>query len=98
MEVKKRRSYSPEFKQDVVNMIKTGEKSIADIARDLELSQPMIYRWYRQLNGAEDPRVEELSEKDKELRRLRKQLAEVSEERDILKKAINIFSKQGRSS
>ena len=98
MEVKKRRKYSLDFKQDVVNMIKTGEKSVAIIAKELEISEPVLYRWYKKFNGDEDPVVEQLTEKDKELRELRRQLADVMEERDILKKAINIFSKQGKSS
>ena len=98
MEIKKRRKYSADFKQDVVNMIKTGDKNIAAISKELDISQTVIYRWYNKLNGDEDPHFEQLTEKDKELRELRRQLADVTEERDILKKAINIFSKQGKSS
>lgn len=98
MEVKRRRKYSREFKEDVVNMIKTGTKRVCEISKDLDLSEPMIYRWYSQYSGEDSPQEKELSEKDKELRALRKQLADVTEERDILKKAIRIFSKQGKSS
>ena len=97
MEVKKRRKYSQEFKEDVVNLVKTGDKSVVEIAKDLDISQQMIYRWYKKLNGDGKLNYEEITEKDKELRELRKKLADVEEERDILKKAISIFSKQGKS-
>ena len=97
MEVKKRKKYSQEFKEDVVNLVRTGDKSVVEIAKDLDISQQIIYRWYKKLNGDGNPNYEEITEKDKELRELRKKLADVTEERDILKKAISIFSKQGKS-
>jgi len=98
MEVKKRKRYSQEFKEDIVNLVKTGDKSVVEIAEDLDISQQMIYRWYKKFNGDENPNHEEITEKDKELRELRRKLADVTEERDILKKAISIFSKQRKSS
>ena len=97
MEVKKRKSYSKEYKEDVVNMIKTGNKSISELSEELEIPSGMLYRWYNQINGSSTPKEAELTEKDKELRKLRKKLADVEEERDILKKAISIFSKEGKN-
>jgi transposase len=97
MEVQKRRRYTSEFKQDVVNLIKTGDKRISEISRDLEISEAILYRWYKKFTGNGKVDAEKLSEKDKEVRSLRRQLADVMEERDILKKAISIFSKQGKS-
>jgi len=98
MEVKKRRRFTPEFKSDVVNLIKTGDKSVCEIAQDLEISASVLYRWYKKYTGENHPAPEKFSETDKELRELRKQLSDVMEERDILKKAISIFSRQGKSS
>ena len=98
MEVKKRRRFTDEFREDVVNLIKTGDKSVAEISRDLDIAEQILYRWYKKFNGTANPKQVELTEKDKELRELRKRLADVEEERDILKKAISIFSKQGKSS
>jgi len=98
MEVKTRRRFTPEFKSDVVNLIKTGDKSGGEIAQDLEISASVLYRWYKRYTGESHRVPEQFGETDKELRELRKQLADVMEERDILKKAISIFSRQGKSS
>ena len=97
MEVKKRKRYSREYKEDVVNLIKTGEKSISEISEELEISSGILYRWYNKFSGSNTPKEEEITEKDKELRKLRKKLADLEEERDILKKAISIFSKEGKN-
>lgn len=97
MEVEKRKRYSREYKEDVVNMIKTGNKSISELSKELDIASGMLYRWYNKINGSSNPKEVELTEKDKELRKLRKKLAEVEEERDILKKAISIFSKEGKN-
>lgn len=93
MEVRKRKRYSKEFKEDVVNMIKTGNKTIPAIAKELEIHEQLIYGWYKKLNPCKDDEIKEETDKDKEIRLLRKRLAEVEEERDILKKAVNIFSR-----
>ena len=97
MEVEKRKRYSKEYKEDVVNLIKTGDKSISEISKELQIPIGTLYRWYKRLNGSNNPKEVEISEKDKELRALRKKLADVEEERDILKKAISIFSKEGKN-
>jgi transposase len=94
MEVKSRRRYSKEFQQDVINMLKTGNKKVPELSKELGITEQVIYRWNKKQNGntAQD---EKLSDKEKELRELRSKLADVTEERDILKKAVSIFSKQG---
>ena len=39
------------MKEDVVNMVKTGDKSIGEISRDLEIAETIIYRWYKKITG-----------------------------------------------
>jgi transposase len=95
MEVKKRKRYSKEYKEDVVNMVKTGDKSVKEISGELEIAEAMIYRWYKKIEG-ETRVTEKGSNREEEIRELRKRLAEAEEERDILKKAVSIFSKQGK--
>ena len=95
MEIKKHRKYTKEFREDVVNMVKTGDKTIPEIARELGIAKQIIYRWYKKIEGNSSVEGEKLSQQEKEIRELRAKLAGVTEERDILKKAINIFSKQG---
>jgi len=97
MKVQNRKRYSKSYKEDVVNIIKTGDKSIVDLSKELEIPAGTLYRWYNQINGTINSKEVDISEKDKELRKLRKKLADVEEERDILKKAISIFSKEGKN-
>lgn len=94
MELKSRRKFSKEFKQDVLNMLKTGNKSVPELSEEIGISESVIYRWYKKNNG-NAKEEEKLSGQEKELRELRAKLADITEERDILKKAVSIFSKQG---
>ena len=95
MEVKKRRKYSKEFREDVLNMLKTGEKNVPTLSKELGIAEQVIYRWYGKSKKEEQTETSKFSDKDKEIMELRAKLAEVTEERDILKKAVSIFSKQG---
>jgi transposase len=95
MEVRRRRKFSKEFQQDVLNMLKTGDKRVPELSKELGISEQVIYRWNKKQSGntKEESKV---SDQEKELRELRSKLADVTEERDILKKAVSIFSKQGQ--
>jgi transposase len=97
MEVKKRRKYSKEFREDVLNMLKTGNKSVPTLSKELGIADQVIYRWHNKSIGNIGEETEKISEQEKEIRELRAKLADVTEERDILKKAVSIFSKQGYS-
>jgi transposase len=94
MELKSRRSFSKEYKEDVLNMLKTGNKSVPELSKEIGISESVIYRWYKKNNGNRKEE-EKIGGQEKELRELRAKLADVTEERDILKKAVSIFSKQG---
>ena len=96
---KNRRKYDASFKQEVVNMIASG-RPVPEIARSLGIGENVIYRWRKQALGstqtvtgspADDslPSQVSLSEHLALQRRLR----EVEMERDILKKALGIFSR-----
>ncbi len=94
MEVKSRRKYSKEFQEDVINMLRTGNKNVPELSKELGIAEQVIYRWNKKQNG-NNIREEKVSDPEKELRELRSRLSDVTEERDILKKAVSIFSKQG---
>jgi transposase len=89
-----RRKYDDQFKIDAVNMMKSSNKTASEVARDLGIRPDLISRWKRELEqdnvkafpGQGNPR-------DEELARLRKENADLKMERDILKKAMAIFSK-----
>ena len=91
-----RRKFDREFKREAVQLATRGDKSLTHVARNLGISTNVLSRWKRQLTG--DPAFAfpgkgHLKPADEELRRLKKELRDVTEERDILKKALAIFSK-----
>ena len=95
MEIKKRRVFDKEFKQRTVALINQGDKKVKEIALDLGVDPGDIYRWIREYK--EDPKDSfpgkgKLKPEEEELRKLKRQLADVTEERDILKKAVILHS------
>jgi len=95
MSKKKRKNYSREFKRGAVGLITEKGYSIAEASRNLGIDYSVLRRWKNQL--AEDsqnafPGKGRLKPADEELRRLRRQLERVTEERDILKKALAYFA------
>lgn len=97
-----RKVYSKEFKQKAVELSNV-RGSVAEIARELGVNPEFIYRWRRELGlnpqqafSGNGNKV--LTEEQKELARLKRELADVKMERDILKKAVGIFSASDRKS
>jgi transposase len=95
--MKKRRKYDQEFKQMAVELSKHRE-DLKALAEELEIRPDLLYRWRRealQHQGASFPGQgnPKQTEKEKEIARLKKELREAQLERDILKKAVSIFSK-----
>jgi transposase len=96
---KKRKVYDRQFKIDAVNLVVNGERSVSEVARDLGIDANMLYRWKQKLTteGSESfPGKGRLSSDEQELRRLRRELEQVKEDREILKKALAFFSKNSR--
>ncbi len=90
-----RTEYNTEFKDRAVNMVIRSDKSIAQIARDLGVIKSTLYAW---VNKAKVSKIEdnELTAEElfTELKRVKNELAEVKEQRDILKKATAYFAKE----
>lgn len=92
-----RRRFSREFKVEAVCQVLEGPRSMNEVARDLDLSPGVLSRWVRQYREDSDlafPGQSHQLPDDEELRRLRRELADVREERDILKKALVVFSRR----
>lgn len=88
------KKYSDEFKRDVLEMVAEGSRSVAQLERDLDITPGLIYKWqqrYRVTDDTLQPSAERAEQA--ELRRLRRELEIVKQERDILKKAIQVFSR-----
>lgn len=93
------RSYNKRFREEAIGLALTGDKSIAQTAKDLGIKERVLYYWIRQtkqkqteyVNGDEKLNAAELIE---ELNRLRKDNARLKEEREILKKAAVFFARE----
>ncbi len=95
---RKYRTYTAEFKLEALELLKTSGKSAAQIERDLGITTGLLLKWcdryqVKQENGATKLAASDLEAAQAEVRRLRRQLAIAEQERDILKKAVSIFSK-----
>ena len=91
----KRKSFTAEFKREAVRLLETSQKPPADLARELGVRRNQLYKWKEQLGkrGAQAFPGTGKRASD-ELARLRKELDQVKEERDILKKAAAYFAKE----
>ena len=99
----KRRQFTREFKLEAVRMITSGERRVEELARDLGVRPDILRGWQRQTEGRAGLTKDEvfpgngkLTSKDEEIRELRRQLEEVTQERDFLKKAATYFAKGSR--
>lgn len=86
------RQYDDEFKREAIRLVKNSSKNKSEIARDLGISPSTLHGW---LNKSVKTKTGEIIT-DSEITRLRRELADVKMERDILKKAVAIFSKPSR--
>jgi|WetSurMetagenome_2_1015567.scaffolds.fasta_scaffold1387279_1 transposase len=96
MESRSPRRYDETFKQEAVRLVKEGGKSCASVERDLGMAPGLLYKWVRLFEKNPKhpfPGKGHLSPQDEEMRRLRRENEILREERDILKKAVAIFSK-----
>ena len=93
----KRRKYDRAFKLEAVKLVTERRTPLAEAARNLGIHENLLRKWKKQyLEDAADsfPGKGRLKPQAEELRRLRRHLADVEQERDILKKALAIFSKE----
>ena len=86
------KKYDDDFKREAIRLAKTSGKAIAAVANDLGMKKSTLYGWV--YNSAETETGEIVT--NSELTRLKRELADVKEERDILKKAVAIFSTRSR--
>src|SRR3954468_14277268 len=94
---KTRRTFTPEFKAEAVRRIADQGKSLAEVARDLDLGESMLRAWKQALAkdgvhafpGKGNPPAPE-----EEMRRLRAEVKRLTMERDILKKATAFFARE----
>ena len=96
---KRRQKYDQQFKLDAVKLVLEGNRSINEVSRSLGISAETLRLWkntYEREHGsarAAFPGKGHLKPEDEELRRVKRQLQQAEQERDILKKALAFFSR-----
>jgi transposase len=96
------RTYPEAFKLEALALLEKQDKSAGEIERELGITPGLLVKWrarYQAVrNNGQEVHLEpsNLEAARAEIRRLQRALAEVEEERDILKKAVNIFSRRSR--
>jgi len=98
---KPRKTYTKEEKLEIVKQSLTENQSIKELASRFEVSENSIYNWRRIFVKNKDASFpgkgnKMMSESERKLHELEKELRETRLERDILKKAVGIFSKSDR--
>ena len=96
---KKRRQFDRAFKVEAVRLVTEEHRPLAAVARDLGIGENMLRRWKQQFTDQQESAfvgTGHQSVEQMELRRLQRENADLREERDILKKAISVFSDRKR--
>ncbi len=91
-----RRRFTPEFKRQAVELLNAGHRPAAEIARELGIPRNRLYKWQKDIaaHGGAFPGSGRQADPAAELTRLKRELARVTEERDILKKAAMYFARE----
>ena len=93
---RKRPTYTKEFKAEAVELALKVDKSIADTARDIGISESGLRRWIEQaqIDSGDNPTEALTSTERQELNRIRRELRQVKMERDFLKKVATFFARE----
>ena len=95
---RKRRSFTDEYKAEVVELIRKSGKSVGAVCRDLDLTETAVRRWVAQaeIDSGGGPTGALTTAEREELAALRKQVKTLEMEREILKKATAFFVKESK--
>ncbi len=98
---KRYRTYTKEFKLEALELLASSGKSAAQLERELGITKGLLLKWrdryqVRREQGEVSLAPSDLAAAQAEVRQLRRQLAIAEQERDILKKAVSIFSRHER--
>jgi len=90
-----RRFFPPEYKAEVVELIRTTGKMVGQVARELDLTETAVRAWVRQADLDAGRRSDGLTTAERdELRKLRREVRDLREEREILPKAAVFFARE----
>jgi transposase len=93
---KKRKKHAEEFKREAVRLLEgRGERTVADVAASLGVAENLLHAWKKTYGtAAEQVRRERGGETpEEELKRLRREVTQLKQERDVLKKSVAVFAR-----
>jgi transposase-like protein len=93
---RKRRAFTPEFKAEAVRLCKVGDRTVTQVAADLDLTESALREWMKRADidaGKGPPEALTTAERE-EMARLRRENKRLTMERDILKAAATFFAKE----
>ena len=98
MSRRKRRAFTPEFKAEAVRLTQVGERSIAQVAKDLDLTETALRECVKraEVDAGKGPPGALATAEREELLRLRREVKRLEMEREILKKAAAFFAKESK--
>jgi transposase len=93
-----RRSFTPEFKADIVERCGRGDRTVGQVAKDFDLTETAVREWVKQAERDEGSRVDGglTSSEREELAQLRRDNRRLREDVEILKRATAFFAKETR--
>jgi transposase len=92
---RRRRFFPPEYKAEVVELIRTTGKTVGQVAKELDLTETAVRQWVKQADLDAGRRSDGLTTAERdELCKLRREVRDLREEREILRKAAVFFAMQ----
>jgi transposase len=93
-----RRSFTPEFKAEIVGLCQRGDRSVGQVARDFDLTETAVREWVRQAGRDAGSRQDGslTTEERRELAELRRENRRLREDVEVLKRATAFFAKETR--
>jgi len=91
-----RRSFTPEFKAEIVELCRRGDRSIGQVARDFDLTETNVRTWVKQAEVDQGERPGLTTEERVELTKLRRENRSLREDVEVLKRATAFFAKETR--
>jgi transposase len=95
---RRRRSFTPEFKAEIVGLCQQGDRSVGQVAKDFDLTETAVREWVKQAGRDAGTRSDGglTSAEQQELARLRRENRQLREDVEILKRATAFFAQETR--
>jgi len=90
----KRKKYTPEYRAEAVRLVEMADRPLAHVARDLGVRMQTLWQWVNQASAEQSKGGALTTAERQELSQLRREVARLREEREILKKATAFFAKE----